>query len=250
GRDGGIDGRGGAGSRGSRHCPGARRTGTASARAWHNRSSAGHGSAGPRRSGSYAGRGPPVAGCCAARHHGRPPGRAPGPAGGAGCGLAAAAGSGWARVILARATETAGGFPFLVLAAPVIAIVGRGYWPLLIVLAILASAPFALAVFDATWGGRGRMPVFQALYAVPAALPVVGAFIVADLVVTEACLSFLGAGAPAVAPSWGNMLADARKNVTTGPWILYAPAAALVLTVLSANWFGEGLGQLWRVKAR
>ena len=169
---------------------------------------------------------------------------------GTGLGLAAAASWGWTRVILERATETAAGFPFLVLAAPVIAVVGRGYWPLLIVLAILASAPFALAVFDATWGGRGGMPLFQALYAVPAALPVVGAFIVADLVVTEACLSFLGVGAPEVAPSWGNMLADARQNVTAAPWILYTPAAALVLTVLSANWFGEGLGQLWRVKTR
>jgi len=46
------------------------------------------------------------------------------------------------------------------------------------------------------------------------------------------------------------MLADARQNVSAAPWILYAPAAALLLTVLSANWFGEGLGQLWRVKTR
>src|SRR5215471_4617701 len=169
---------------------------------------------------------------------------------GTGLGLATATNWGWTRAILERATETAAGFPFLVLAAPVIAVAGRGYWPLLIVLAILSSAPFALAVFDATWGGRGRMPIVPALHALPAALPVVGAFIAADLVVTEACLSFLGVGAQEVAPSWGNMLADARQNVTAAPWILYTPAAALVLTVLSANWFGEGLGQLWRVKTR
>ena len=165
---------------------------------------------------------------------------------GTGLGLAAATNRGWTRAILQRATETAAGFPFLVLAAPVIAVAGRGYWPLLIVLALLSSAPFSLAVFEATWGGRGRLPVAPILLGVRAALPVVGAFIVADLVVTEACLSFLGAGAPAAAPSWGNMLADARKNVTVAPWILYTPAAAILLTVLSANWFGEGLGQLWR----
>src|SRR5262252_10909674 len=66
---------------------------------------------------------------------------------GTGLGLATATNWGWTRAILERATETAAGFPFLVLAAPVIAVAGRGYWPLLIVLAILSSAPFALAVF-------------------------------------------------------------------------------------------------------
>jgi len=169
---------------------------------------------------------------------------------GTGLGLATATNWGWTRAILERATETTAGFPFLVLAAPVIAVAGRGYWPLLIVLAILSSAPFALAVFEATWGGRGQVPLAPAFCGASAALPVVGAFMVADLVVTEACLSFLGVGAPETAPSWGNMLADARQNVTVAPWILYTPATAILLTVLSANWFGEGLGQLQRSRLR
>lgn len=165
-------------------------------------------------------------------------------------GLAAAANGGWTRTILESLTESAAGFPFFVLAAPIIALVGRGYGPLLVVLAILSSAPFTLAVFDSTWGGRYPIPLTPAFYAVRTALPVVSAFMLADLVVAEACLSFLGVGAPPAAPSWGNMLADARQSLTAAPWLLYTPATALLLTVVSANWFGEGLGQLWTPSAR
>jgi ABC-type dipeptide/oligopeptide/nickel transport system permease subunit len=160
-------------------------------------------------------------------------------------GLAAAANRGWTRTILESVTESAAAFPFFVLAAPIIGLAGRGYWPLLIVLGIVSSAPFALAVFEPTWRGRYPLGLTQALPAVWRALPAVGAFILADLVVAEVCLSFLGAGAPASAPSWGNMLADARQSVAVAPWMLYVPATALLLTVVSANWFGEGLGQLW-----
>jgi len=165
-------------------------------------------------------------------------------------GLAAAANGGWTRRILESCAETAAGFPFFVLAAPIIALAGRGYGPLLVALAILSAAPFALAVFESTWGGRYPIPVTPAIYAVRTALPVVSAFMVADLVVAEACLSFLGVGAPASEPSWGNMLAEARQSVVAAPWLLYTPATALLLTVVSANWFGEGLGQLWRPNVR
>ena len=160
-------------------------------------------------------------------------------------GLAAAANGGWTRTILESCAETAAGFPFFILAAPIIALAGRGYGPLLVALAILSSAPFALAVFESTWGGRYPIPVTPAFSAVRTALPVVSAFILADLVVAEACLSFLGVGASASAPSWGNMLADAQQTVAAAPWLLYVPATALLLTVVSANWFGEGLGQIW-----
>ena len=167
---------------------------------------------------------------------------------GTGLGLAATANRGWHRAVLERAAETAAGFPFLVLAAPLVAVAGRGYWPLLTVLAILSSTTFMWAAFEQTWGGRRPNPPAQVLGVVRTALPVVWAFMAADLVVAETSLSFLGAGAPEAAASWGNMLADAWQYVGAAPWMLYTPATALLLTVVSANWLGEGLGQLWRAR--
>ena len=161
-------------------------------------------------------------------------------------GLTAAANAGWVRAGMERLAETAAGFPFLVLAAPIIALVGRGYWSLVVVLALLSSAPFAQAAFESTWGAPRPIPVVAALHSVLTALPVVAAFLVADLVVAEACLSFLGAGASGSTASIGTMLADAEGRLAKASWMLYTPAVALLLTVVSMNWLGEGLGQLWR----
>ena len=50
---------------------------------------------------------------------------------------------------------------------------------------------------------------------------------------------------PADGRAWGGMLAESRQYVFTAPWLLYAPAAAVVLAVLTANLLGDGLAQLW-----
>ena len=168
-------------------------------------------------------------------------------AGGTAIGVAAAAG-GWHRPLIERATESVSGFPFLVVAAPVVALTGRGYGPLLLVLGVLASPLFARAAFERSWRGSSWRPG-EILRLVWPAVPVVWAFVLADLVVAETCLSFIGGGAADSVASWGNMLADARERLASAPWMLYAPATALVLTVMSANWLGEGLGQIRRPQA-
>jgi peptide/nickel transport system permease protein len=65
--------------------------------------------------------------------------------------------------------------------------------------------------------------------------------IVASNILTEAALSFLGAGVQPPSPSWGNMIADGQDTIVTAPWLAIAPGIALVLTVLSLNVFGDGL---------
>ncbi len=59
----------------------------------------------------------------------------------------------------------------------------------------------------------------------------------------EVFLSFLGAGVQAPSASWGNMLGDARtlRTMTTFPWMLFAPAGAIFVTVMAFNFFGDGL---------
>jgi peptide/nickel transport system permease protein len=67
------------------------------------------------------------------------------------------------------------------------------------------------------------------------------ALIIASNVLTEAGLSYLGAGVQPPAPSWGNLIADGQTRIVTSPWLTLAPGIAIVLTVLALNIFGDGL---------
>jgi peptide/nickel transport system permease protein len=65
--------------------------------------------------------------------------------------------------------------------------------------------------------------------------------IIANNIVLEAALSFLGAGVQPPTPSWGTLISDGQTLIVTRPWLALAPGLAIVLTVLSLNVFGDGL---------
>ena len=65
--------------------------------------------------------------------------------------------------------------------------------------------------------------------------------IIASNILTEAALSFLGAGVQPPNPSWGTLIAEGQTRLTTAPWLTLVPGLAIVLTVLSLNIFGDGL---------
>jgi peptide/nickel transport system permease protein len=65
--------------------------------------------------------------------------------------------------------------------------------------------------------------------------------IIANNILTEAGLSFLGAGVQPPSPSWGTLIADGQDRIATAPWLAIIPGIAIVLTVLSLNVFGDGL---------
>lgn len=60
-------------------------------------------------------------------------------------------------------------------------------------------------------------------------------------IMTESALSFLGLGVPPPAPSWGVMIADGREYLATAPWVVVAPAVALMIAVLAFNFLGDGI---------
>ncbi len=74
-----------------------------------------------------------------------------------------------------------------------------------------------------------------------APLIVQGTFICASAILTEAGLSFLGAGTPPEIPTWGNMIASSRLYLQIAPWTIFAPGACLALVVLAVNLLGDGL---------
>jgi peptide/nickel transport system permease protein len=65
--------------------------------------------------------------------------------------------------------------------------------------------------------------------------------IIASNILTEAALSFLGAGVQPPNPSWGTLIAEGQDRIVTAPWLTIVPGIAIVLTVLSLNIFGDGL---------
>ena len=72
-------------------------------------------------------------------------------------------------------------------------------------------------------------------------LTVQASFIFAQAIISEASLSFLGAGIPAPAASWGNILQGSKQVLQKAPWTVIFPGLAVVLCVLSLNLFGDGL---------
>jgi peptide/nickel transport system permease protein len=65
--------------------------------------------------------------------------------------------------------------------------------------------------------------------------------IIANNIVLEAALSFLGAGVQDPTPSWGKLIAQGQALIVTRPVLALAPGIAIILTVLSLNIFGDGL---------
>jgi peptide/nickel transport system permease protein len=64
---------------------------------------------------------------------------------------------------------------------------------------------------------------------------------IANAILLEAYLSFLGAGVQAPTPSWGEMISEGIDRITTAPHLTIVPGVMLVLTVLALNIFGEGV---------
>jgi peptide/nickel transport system permease protein len=65
--------------------------------------------------------------------------------------------------------------------------------------------------------------------------------IIANNILLEASLSFLGAGIQPPNPSWGTLISDGQTRITTAPWLALVPGIAIVLTVVALNIFGDGL---------
>jgi peptide/nickel transport system permease protein len=64
---------------------------------------------------------------------------------------------------------------------------------------------------------------------------------VGSAIITESTLSFLGMGVQPPTATWGNMLKNAQSQMTYAPWTAIFPGLAILLTVLSLNYMGDGL---------
>jgi peptide/nickel transport system permease protein len=104
----------------------------------------------------------------------------------------------------------------------------------------LREQPFV----DAAVAAGTRTPMIILRHILPntlAPMTVQATFICASAMLTEAILSFIGAGTPPTIPSWGNIMAEGRALWQVKPFIIFFPAIFLSLAVLAVNLVGDGL---------
>jgi peptide/nickel transport system permease protein len=97
---------------------------------------------------------------------------------------------------------------------------------------------------DAAVAAGTRTPMIMLRHILPntlAPLTVQATYICASAMITEAILSFIGAGVPPTVPSWGNIMAEGRALWQVKPFIVFFPAIFLSVTVLAVNLLGDGL---------
>ncbi|ACO48014.1 ABC transporter permease subunit [Deinococcus deserti] len=147
-------------------------------------------------------------------------------------------------------------FPFILLAMTVIAILGPGLWKLIAVMVASQWAQYTrlvrgqvLALRDREYvqaanalGASNSRMIFR--HIVPNALgPVIvlATLNIANNILLESGLTFLGLGVDPQVPSWGGMLADGRTYLQSAWWVSVFPGVAITLTVLGFNLLGDWL---------
>ncbi|MEV4289544.1 dipeptide/oligopeptide/nickel ABC transporter permease/ATP-binding protein [Nonomuraea bangladeshensis] len=152
-------------------------------------------------------------------------------------------------------------FPGIALAAVLVAVFGR-HLPVLIMTIAFLYVPQLTRVVRANvlaqYGedyvaaeqvlGAPRRHILIRHVAVNCAAPIMvfATVLVADAIIFEASLSFIGAGIQDPAPSWGNVLAYGRQIVLSGGWwATFFPGLAILVTVLALNLLAEGLTDAW-----
>jgi len=149
--------------------------------------------------------------------------------------------------------------PVILVALAVAAFIGSSLKLVIAVLGLLLWDRFAVVTRSATMQVRAldyiaaaraigasttRIIVEEILPNIVNVLVVVATLEMAQAILLEATLSFLGLGVPPPAPSWGLMVAEGKEYMFFSPWVITIPGAALFALVLAINLLGDGLRDL------
>jgi peptide/nickel transport system permease protein len=99
---------------------------------------------------------------------------------------------------------------------------------------------YAIAV-EAMGASDARLMFSELLPNVVGPIIVISTLNVAQAILAEAYISYLGYGIQPPTPSWGNMLNNAQEYLTTAPWLALLPGGVITLAVASFNFVGDGL---------
>ncbi len=147
-------------------------------------------------------------------------------------------------------------YPFMLLTISVIAVLGNSIFNLILVLGISDWVTYARTIRGSVLSlkkkdfieasrsagmSHGGILFRHILPNVISPLVVLGTLRVANIIIWESGLSFLGMGVPPPMPTWGRMLAESRIYIADAWWLVTFPGLAIMITILSINLLGDGL---------
>ncbi|WP_019969948.1 ABC transporter permease [Mycobacterium sp. 141] len=173
--------------------------------------------------------------------------------------------SGWVDTVAMRVVDVMFAFPVLLLALAIVAILGPGITTTMLAIGIVYTPIFArvarastlsvrmepfVAVSRTMGTGDGYILTRHIVPNIAGPLIVQLSLSLAFAILAEAALSFLGLGIQPPQPSLGRMIFDAQGFVTLAWWMAVFPGAAIFVTVLAFNLFGDGLRDVLDPKQR
>jgi peptide/nickel transport system permease protein len=172
---------------------------------------------------------------------------------------------GWLDTVVMRVVDVMFAFPVLLLALAVVAILGPGVTTTILAIGIVYTPIFARVARASTLSvrvepfvqvsrtmGTGNLYMLgrHILPNIAGPLIVQTSLSLAFAILSEAALSFLGLGIQPPQPSLGRMILDSQGFITLAWWMAVFPGAAIVVTVLAFNLFGDGLRDVLDPKQR
>jgi peptide/nickel transport system permease protein len=162
----------------------------------------------------------------------------------------------WLDDFIMRIADIQLAFPFMLFAIVIMSVLGTGIWKIIIILGLTYWVGFARLIrgevislkeqeyvqaAKAIGGTNFTIIRKHILPNVMSSILVLGTMYIAEFILLEASLTFLGLGVDPTIPSWGGMLADSRNYVTSAWWTATFPGVAIMLTVLGFNLLGDWL---------
>jgi len=147
-------------------------------------------------------------------------------------------------------------FPFMLLALAIVSLLGPSVPNLILVFVVTSWPVYARTArasvlvvrsqeyVEAARSLGARSPRILLRYIVPnifAPVAVVASFQMAQVIIVEAALGFLGLGVPPPTATWGNMLADGRADIQDAWWVSLFPGLAITLVAAGVNFVGDAV---------
>lgn len=178
-------------------------------------------------------------------------------------GLLAGYYGGWIDTVIMRYIDLQWAFPSLIIAVGLMAILGPGVGNVIIAVSLAYVDDFArlargevlalreeefITASRATGSSDFRIIVRHLLPNSLSPLIVQATISISYAILAESTLSFLGLGVPITTPTWGLILSGSRGFFTMAWWLAIFPGLAIMVTVLSINFVGDGLRDALDVK--
>jgi peptide/nickel transport system permease protein len=163
---------------------------------------------------------------------------------------------GWIDDVSMRIIDVLLAFPSILLAISIVAVLGSGFFNVIVAVAIASVPQFARLVRGVVLGlreleyveaaraiGESDMAIMLRYILPGAVAPIViqASLRMATVLLAAAALNFLGLGVQPPTPEWGAMLSNARDYMFTAPHVTTAPGLAITLVVVGFNLLGDGL---------